>query len=116
MRCAMIGIVGLLALSACGGGGGGGGGEGEAQAGPRPLDAVQNQVVALPEAQLNGVLIRAIRDARQECQHVESAAAQPPASDGSPVYFAQCAGGAAYLVGIGRGGNASVQPAAARAQ
>jgi hypothetical protein len=77
---------------------------------------VQNQVVALPEAQLAGVLIRAIRDADQECQFVESAERQPAGSDGSPVFLARCARGQAYLVGIGRGGNASVQPAVAGGQ
>lgn len=118
MRRRLLGLTALLVLSACGGGvGGGGGGEtANVQAGPRPLDAVQKQVVALPEAQLHAVLIRAIRDARQECQHVESSSPQPAASDGSPVYAARCAGGQVYAIGIGRGGNASVQPATAGAQ
>jgi hypothetical protein len=113
MRIGLIGWSALLALTACGGGGGGGD---NVQSGPRPLDAVQNQVVALPEAQLHGVLLRAVRDAGLECQHVESAAPQPAASDGSPVYLARCTGGQAYAVGIGRGGNASVQAAAAGGQ
>jgi hypothetical protein len=107
MRISLASAALALALTACGSGGG----ADNVQTGPRPLDAVQNQVQALPEAQLGGVLLRAIRDARQECQFVESAVAQPAAADGSPVYLARCSGGQAYAVGIGRGGNASVQPA-----
>lgn len=111
MQMRLLPGLALLALTACEGGG-----ADNAQTGPRPLDAVQNQVRAMPEAQRNAVLIRAIRDAGQECQHVESAEPQPAAADGSPVYLARCAGGRAYAVGIGRGGNASVQAAAASGQ
>lgn len=101
----------LLTLAACGDRS-----AENAQTGPRPLDAVQNQVQAMPEEQRKAVLIRAIRDAGQECQHVESGEPQPAAADGSPVYLARCAGGRAYAVAIGRGGNASVQPAPASGQ
>ena len=40
---------------------------------------------AMPEGQRDAVFIRAIRDARLDCQHVESSAAAPP-YQGRPVW------------------------------
>lgn len=106
----LAGLASLTMLAACGEDGG----SAAAPAGPQPLDAVQNRIVAMTEAERNGVLIRAIRDARRDCQHVETSEALPAAANGAPGFLARCAGGRAYVVGIGRGGTATVTPAGAR--
>jgi len=70
---------------------------------------VQNQIRTMPVGQRNAVLIRAIRDARLNCQHVEeSAPAQT--SNQVPVYLATCEDGAVYAVAISDDGTARVQP------
>ena len=70
-------------------------------------EAIQNQLMAMPEGQRNGVFIRAIRDARQECQHVESS---EPAGEhqGFPVWNATCAGGGTWTIVVMNDGNATV--------
>lgn len=82
-----------------------------AEPGNRQLPAqgnpFQNQIEALPEAQRNGVFIRAIRDARQPCQHVESSAPGPEIS-GQPTWNARCDGGASYTIVILPSGIAQV--------
>jgi hypothetical protein len=116
MRTRLIGTGALaLLLGACGGGGGAEGANGTtltnnvaatAEAGGSDAQA---RVRALPEAQRNGVLIRAIRDASLACQQVtESSLSQ--ASSKVPVYLATCEDGAVYAVAIADDGNATVQP------
>ena len=75
-----------------------------AVAGP---DNVQAALEAMPEGQRNAVFIRAIQDARQECQHVESS---EPAGEhqGFPVWNATCAGGGTWTIVVMAGGNAAV--------
>jgi hypothetical protein len=110
-----IGSTALLLLAtACGGGekeaanltnnisagaAGGAGGTSDAQ----------NQVRALPEGQRNGVLIRAIRDANLNCQHVTQST-ETKTSNNVPVYEATCEDGAVYAVAIADDGTATVQP------
>jgi hypothetical protein len=74
------------------------------QAGP---DDVQNRVAAMPEAQRNGVFIRAIRDARQDCQHVESSR-RAGENGGFPVWTATCDGGRTFSIVIMNDGSAAV--------
>lgn len=70
-------------------------------------ESVQNRLAAMPEAQRNGVFIRAIRDARQECQHVESS--QPAGEhQGFPVWNATCAGGGTWTIVVMNDGTAAV--------
>lgn len=68
---------------------------------------MQNRLAALSEAERNGVFIRAIRDANQDCQYVESSA---PAGTyrGAPLWSARCQGGGTYTIAIGNGGEAQV--------
>ena len=70
-------------------------------------DAIQNRLEAMPEGQRNAVFIRAIRDARQECQHVESS---EPAGEhqGFPVWNATCAGGGTWTIVVMNDGSAAV--------
>jgi hypothetical protein len=70
-------------------------------------DAMQARLEALPEAQRNGVFIRAIRDADGRCQHVERS---EPAGEqeGLPVWRAYCEDGASFSILIARGGSAQV--------
>lgn len=69
----------------------------------------QNRVRSLDEGQRNGVLIRAIRDARFNCQHVEGSLLSET-SKSLPVYMATCEDGAVYAVAIRDDGSASVSP------
>ena len=69
----------------------------------------QRAVSDLPEGQRNGVLFRAIRDARQACQNVrESLLSETPSA--VPVYMATCENNAVYAVAIQDDGTAIVQP------
>jgi hypothetical protein len=117
MRTRLIGMGALaLLLGACGGSGSGAEGANGAKltnnvaatAQPGGSDA-QARVKALPDAQRNGVLIRAIRDANLACQQVtESSLSQT--SNKVPVYFATCEDGAVYAVALADDGTATVQP------
>ena len=102
MKAAIMAAA-TLAAAACGGTGSDGGNAVQAAA----PDAIQNQLQAMPEGQRNAVFIRAIRDARQECQHVESS---EPAGEhqGFPVWNATCAGGGTWTIVVMNGGNAAV--------
>ena len=79
------------------------------------LAAAENQVntVAaidtLPEGMRNGVFIRAIRDASQECQAVESSR-QLGSSNGRTMWEATCQSGTAWRIVVGPDGNAAVMP------
>jgi len=104
----------LLMAAACGERGGAEGANGAAltnnvAAADAGGGEVQNRIRTMPEGQRNAVLIRAIRDAKLNCQHVsESAPAQT--SNQVPVYLATCEDGAVYAVAISDDGNARVQP------
>jgi len=102
-RCAASLLV--LGLAACGG-------PPEQKAPVNPAEsasAYQARLQAMPEGARNGVFIRAIRDAGQDCQHVENSAPTSGA-DGTPVWFAQCSGGGTYAIAIRSGGIAQVIP------
>lgn len=92
----------VCAVSACGGG------EAPANnaAGAGEED-FQARILAMPEGQRNGVFIRAIRDARQTCQRVDSSAPAAPVR-GRPVWTAVCEGGESYTLVILAGGNVQV--------
>jgi hypothetical protein len=116
MRVRLIGSgAAMLLLAACGAGGGAGN-EGAALTNnaaaaveQADVDDAQARIRAMPEGQRNAVLIRAIRDAKLNCQHVaESSQAQT--SNKVPVYLATCEDGAVYAVAIADDGNATVQP------
>lgn len=68
---------------------------------------IQSRLEQMPEGQRNGVFIRAIRDAGEECQHVESSA-RAGEHEGYPVWSAACAGGGNFTIVITRGGVAQV--------
>ena len=70
-------------------------------------DNFQNAIAALPEGQRNGVFVRAIQDAGEECQHVESS---EPAGEhqGFPVWNATCLGGGTWTIVIMNNGTAQV--------
>ena len=102
MRTLLTGPATLLALALAGCDGPGE--RNVAVAGP---DNVQNALEAMPESQRNGVFIRAIRDAGQECQHVESSV---PAGqhEGFPVWNATCSRGGTWTIVIMNDGVAQV--------
>ena len=99
----------LMLLAACGGGAGEANLTNNVTADATGTSNAQNQVRALPEGQRNGVLIRAIRDANLNCQHVESSELTET-SNNLPVYMATCDDGAVYAVAIRDDGSATVQP------
>lgn len=72
-----------------------------------PSGDAANQLAALPEGQRNGVFIRAIRDAGQECQHVESSV-RAGEYEGNPVWSAQCAGGDSWTIVVTPDGTAQL--------
>ncbi|MHA6722496.1 hypothetical protein [Sphingomonas sp. RS2018] len=74
---------------------------------PSEPSEFQTQVVALPEAQRNAVLIRAIRDADRDCQGVTKSERKPDVQ-GAPMYLATCQGGATFGVTFRRDGTAQV--------
>jgi hypothetical protein len=76
----------------------------EAAAGAR---SVQNELASLPEGQRNAVFIRAIRDANQDCQNVESSTLVGQ-HQGFPLWSARCEGGRTFTIAIGNAGEAQV--------
>jgi hypothetical protein len=96
-----------LVLAACGGGSGNVAQPEANVANAAGAGDVQARIRELPEGQRNAALIRAIRDARLDCQHVvQSSEVSPPPS--TPAYVATCEGGGVFLVVI-EGVNARVQ-------
>ncbi len=96
-------LAGLcLTLAGCGGGA-----ANNASAGPPPLDTVQNNMLALSDPLRNGVLIRAIVDAREQCSHVERSESLGVVN-GLPTFVAYCDTNRAFTVQIRAGGSASV--------
>jgi hypothetical protein len=103
MRALLIATI-TLATAACGGG--------QNQAVPAAESgngtaAAGVQVAALSEGQRNAVFIRAIRDARLDCQHVESATPLGNVQN-MPAWHARCEGGGDYTIVIGADGSAQV--------
>lgn len=71
------------------------------------------KVLALPPRQLNGVLYRAIDDAKQKCQGIGGTVRQAD-NDGKPVWAVRCTDGGAWLITIGDDGTADVTGIPAR--
>lgn len=67
----------------------------------------QNQIESLAEGERNGVFIRAIRDAGQDCQFVESSERAGNYQD-FPMWRARCDNGRTYTIVIANGGEAQV--------
>ena len=104
MRLIMLGTGLALALAGCGGE------RRSPEANRAEANAsvdVANQLAALPDGQRNGVFIRAIRDAGEECQHVESSV-RAGEYQGQPVWSAQCAGGDSWTIVVTRDGTAQL--------
>lgn len=107
MRLRLTALAATAALAGCGGTSGNQTASNN-EAAPVALDNAQQQVQGLDEGQRNGVIFRAIRDARQDCQNVISSMSAET-SNGVPVYFATCENGAVYAVAFAREGNVSVR-------
>jgi len=104
MRVAMALMPGLL-LAACG-------------SPPAPEQSAANsgapketgyiaKVLALPPRQLNGVLYRAIDDAKRPCQGIAEVKRQPD-RQGRPLWAVRCIDNSAWLVTLGDDGLAEV--------
>jgi hypothetical protein len=67
----------------------------------------RQRLEAMPEGQRNAVFIRAIRDARLECQHVQGSV---PAGEyeGMPVWDVRCAGGGNWTIVVTSDGTAQI--------
>ena len=104
MRAILIATSLVLALAGCGG-----------EQSDEPANSaevnqgvdVANQLAALPEGQRNGVFIRAIRDAGEDCQHV-IASSRAGEYQGRPVWSAQCDGGGSWSIVVTRDGTAQL--------
>jgi len=90
-----------LALAACQGG------APPANIQKQAANPFEERLRAMTEGERNAVFIRAIRDSRQDCQHVESSAPGEPVR-GVPTWRAQCDGGASYTIAILPGGTAQI--------
>lgn len=66
-----------------------------------------NQVAALSEGQRDAVFIRAIRDARLECQRVQGST-RAGEYRGMPVWRARCQGGGEWIIVIANDGTAQI--------
>ncbi|MBX3560263.1 MAG: hypothetical protein KF780_00465 [Sphingomonas sp.] len=103
MRASLIPLA-ALALAAC---------QGQAPephneaAGTAEATATQNQIEAMPEGQRNAVFIRALLDARQDCQHVDQSV-RAGDHEGFPLWSVRCDNGRAYTIAIGNGGEAQI--------
>jgi len=73
------------------------------KAAPAGEDPFQARLAAMSAGQRNGVFIRAIRDARQQCQSVDSSAPAAPVR-GCPVWTAVCQSGESYTLVVLPGG------------
>lgn len=65
------------------------------------------KILALPPRQLNGVLYRAIDDAKRPCQGIAGVARQAD-RQGKAIWAVRCIDGSAWLVSIGDDGMAAV--------
>jgi hypothetical protein len=65
------------------------------------------KVLALPPRQLNGVLYRAIDDAKRPCQGIAEATRQAD-RQGKPVWAVRCIDNSAWIIALGDDGMADV--------
>jgi hypothetical protein len=113
MRKLMIGTVAALAATVAGCDGGAPEAANQQVEVPGP-EATQNRLEAMPEGERNAVFIRAIRDAGQDCQYVESSS-RAGEHRGFPVWTARCQGGGEWTIVLMNDGTASIlNPAEAR--
>jgi len=101
MRIPTIAIL-ILSLVACG--------RGSQESNASAANAARsagNQVAALSQGQRDAVFIRAIRDARLECQRVQGSV---PAGEyrGMPVWRARCQGGGEWVIVVANDGTAQI--------
>jgi hypothetical protein len=89
MRTAHIALTLIAPLAACGTQPA----ETTANVSGNAADNAANQLASLPEGQRNAVFIRALRDANQPCQHVDSSESLGEYR-GFPVWRAHCDNGA----------------------
>ena len=91
----------MTMLSACGAG------DRSAPARNEAAGDVRQRLEAMPEGQRNAVFIRAVRDARLECQHVRGSV---PAGEyrGMPVWDVHCAGGGHWTIVVTGDGTAQI--------
>lgn len=66
-----------------------------------------SQLAAMPDGERNAVFIRALRDARLDCQHVDSSE-RADDYQGMPVWTARCTGGGNWTIVIGANGVAQI--------
>jgi hypothetical protein len=78
-----------------------------AAAAPAGYSPLQQRMVDLPQRQLDGVLLRAIRDGDAPCQGVTESKRQAD-QDGQPLYVARCNDGPVYAITVDRQGVAVV--------
>ena len=105
MRNAYMGTAAALIVALSGCGDSDTGSENRVEV-PGP-EAVENRLESMPEGQRNGVFIRAIRDAGQDCQHVESSQ-RAGEHEGFPVWNATCVGGGTWTIVVMNDGTAAV--------
>jgi hypothetical protein len=73
--------------------------------------ATEHRIDTMPEGQRNAVFIRAIRDAGEQCQYVESSE-RITDQQGLPVWSARCSDGERWTIVIADDGTAAVSRAA----
>ena len=101
MRGSMIVVLAMF-VTACGGNG-----RAPDNAAANAAQPVGNQVAALSEGQRDAVFIRAIRDARLECQRVQGSA-RIGDYRGMPVWRARCQGGGEWIIVVANDGTAQI--------
>jgi hypothetical protein len=69
--------------------------------------ATQNRLEEMPEGQRNAVFVRALLDARQDCQHVDTST-RAGDHEGFPLWSIRCDNGRTYTIAIGNAGEAQV--------
>ncbi|WP_125471528.1 MULTISPECIES: hypothetical protein [unclassified Sphingomonas] len=98
----------LLALAGCGSAANGDAPGNSAKPASVKPDGFASKVVALTEPQRQGVILRAIRDAGNDCQGVVGTRRQPDGVNGRPAWAATCQNGSNWLVSFGDDGLARV--------
>lgn len=105
MRASLTAILAMSA-AACSGGG-----QAPNATTANAAEPAGNQVAALSQGQRDAVFIRAIRDARLECQHVQGSV-RVGDYRGLPVWRARCQGGGEWLIVVANDGTAQILDAA----
>ncbi len=107
MRGVTVGVLGLSAmLAACGSPPAAEQATVNTSAAPAEKGYIA-KVLALPPRQLNGVLYRAIDDAKRPCQGIAEAVRQGD-RNGKPVWAVRCVDNSAWLIALGDDGMADV--------